>query len=468
MKVFKIYLIIVISLLFALTINSHAQDLNNYLISAAENNPGLKWRFKEYQASLLRVPQVGSLPDPEVSFGYFIEPMERYIGKQVAEISIMQMFPWYGTLGSARNEASLMAKAKYEEFNEAKSLLFYEVKATWYGIYLIRKEIDITEENIKILRTLEEVAVTRYTTSATDGNSIPGNREMKVEKKNESTGSSGGMGGMNKQQTTGRPQSQMSSGMSEMPSGGSSMIDVIRIQLEINELNNSLSILNTELHHLIIQFNNLLNRNLNLKVIVPDTLLPSDLPVPVSQIPDSIKQNNQMLKMLEQEEKAFLAQERMNRQMGFPMIGIGLQYNIFKPRHDSESMMNGKNMLMPMATFTIPLWRRKYSSSIRESVMLREAVSERNVETYNELIVTYEEGIKDYEEAARRINLYRQQTVLGERILRILIVQYTTAGSDFEEVLRMQEQLLNYKLQLLNAVVDQNVSVAMLERLMGR
>jgi hypothetical protein len=47
-------------------------------------------------------------------------------------------------------------------------------------------------------------------------------------------------------------------------------------------------------------------------------------------------------------------------------------------------------------------------------------------------------------------------------------VQYSTEGSNFEEVLRMQQQLLDYRLKYLDALIDGNIAVAMMERLMGR
>ena len=76
-----------------------ASPLDEYLVQAAENNPGLKAKFAAYQAALEQVPQIGSLPDPQVMFGYFIRPMETRVGPQRARISASQMFPWFGTLG---------------------------------------------------------------------------------------------------------------------------------------------------------------------------------------------------------------------------------------------------------------------------------------------------------------------------------------------------------------------------------
>ena len=76
------------------------EPLDVYLKEAAQNNPGLKARYFAYQAALEKVPQVGALPDPQVSFGYFISPVETRVGPQRMRISAMQMFPWLGTLDS--------------------------------------------------------------------------------------------------------------------------------------------------------------------------------------------------------------------------------------------------------------------------------------------------------------------------------------------------------------------------------
>lgn len=448
-------------------ISAKAQSLDDYLKIAAENNPGLKSKFYSYQASLEKVPQVGALPDPQLSFGIFIEPMERYMGNQIADISIMQMFPWFGTLSAAEDEAAAMAKAKYEEFNEVKTMLFFEVKAAYYSLYLLQKEISITEENIEILKTLEKIAITRLKSGETGGSSGSSSMRMQQDKTSGTPGTSS-VGGMNMQgQITPGPTTRMQdmSGMNQM-SGGSSMVDVLRVQIEINELKNKLALLNDTRQPLSAQFNKLLNRPSIEFVNVPDSIAPSPLPASIAEMPDSIRINNPMILMLQREEEAFLAQREMNRKMGFPMIGLGLQYSIYRQR--PSNMMNAENMLMPMLTLSVPLWRSKYNASIKEAEFLHHSTGLRREETGNQLMVSYEEALKDFNDAERRVELYKQQTQLAQQALNILTVQYSTAGSDFEEVLRMQQQLLDYRLENLNALVDQNIAAAMIKRLMGR
>jgi outer membrane protein TolC len=449
-----------------------SQSLDDYLIIAAENNPNLKSKFFQYQATLERVTQAGSLPDPQLSFGFFVMPMERYMGNQVAEISFMQMFPWFGTLGAAKNEMTFMAKAKFEEFNEAKSMLFYEVRANWYALQLLEKEIAITKENIELLRTMEQIALTRFKSGGQSSNNSGGSGNMRSSNNANTINSNSGMGGMNMQgqSLSGNSPSRNMPQMGEMESMSSSgsMIDVLRVQMEINELQNNLALLEDSKIPLIARFNQLLNREKIEPVIFSDSIIAATMPISLNEIPDSIKSNNPMLKMLEQDEQAFIAQGKMNRKMGLPMIGVGLQYDIFQPRANSESMMNGRNMLMPMATVTIPLWRKKYTASVKESDFMRQAVIEQKQDVSNQLMVNYEDALKDYKDAERRVKLYQDQTSLANQALNILIVQYSTEGSNFEEVLRMQQQLLDYRLKYLDALIDGNIAVAMMERLMGR
>jgi len=452
-----------------------SQTLDEFLIIAARNNPGLNATFQQYQAALEKVPQVGALPDPQVSFGIFISPMERYVGNQVAEISLMQMFPWFGTLAEAKNEAALMAKSAYEEFQETKSRLYYEVKVNWYAMALLEKEIAINAENVDILKALERLAINRFQSGGSPAVSSAQNRTDMSPPDNPdgpSTPSNapGNMSMPGQSNSPGQPAPSTAMGMTSVDdmAGGGGMIEVLRVRMEINELNNRSALLEDSRSTLLAQFNALLDRPGDQAVRLPDNIPMPALPVPISEIPELIRQNNPLLKMLEQEEGAFLARENMGRKMGFPMIGIGLEYNIFNPRENSQSMMNGDDMLMPMVSMTLPLWRSKYNASVREAGFLRESARARRNDLTNQLNVSYEEALKDFNDANRRFDLYNRQTELARQALNILTVDYTTGGSGFEDILRMQQKLLDYRLKTLAALVDGNVATAMIERLMGR
>ena len=77
---------ICIMILMATSLFGQGQ-LDEYLRIAAEQNPSLKAKYNMYLASLERVNQQDALPDPTVSFGYFISPVETRVGQQRMKLS---------------------------------------------------------------------------------------------------------------------------------------------------------------------------------------------------------------------------------------------------------------------------------------------------------------------------------------------------------------------------------------------
>ncbi|MBN2890216.1 MAG: TolC family protein, partial [Deltaproteobacteria bacterium] len=336
---------------------SPAQTLNEYLQIAAENNPEVKASFYDYLAAMEKIPQVGPLSDPELSLGFFLQPMDRLMGRQQADIRLMQRFPWFGMLRTRKDEAGKMALAKYEVFQDTKNNLFFLVKNTWYKMYRLEEGIRITEENLKILQTYERLALVRFQSAgvgSVPGN-LPGGGSMSNDPGTSSASSMGNMGGsMNTGESSGSSSSgnsaTMSSSGTSMSAGKSGMSDVLRIRMEIRELESSMARLNDDRIPLQAEFNQLLNRNRNEPVEIADTLTGTALPMEQLALQDSITRNNPMLKMLDAEGAAYEAQMKMARLEGKPMLGAGVNYMPFSPRTEDGMSMGGKDMVMPMVS----------------------------------------------------------------------------------------------------------------------
>ena len=116
-------------------------SLLHYINIAMQQSPLVLQKYHNYKASLHKIPQVASLPDPELNMGIFLEPMEIVSGRQYADIQLMQMFPWFGTLKYARDEMSLMAKAEFESLRDAKLQISYELQKKWYDLYKNQRNI---------------------------------------------------------------------------------------------------------------------------------------------------------------------------------------------------------------------------------------------------------------------------------------------------------------------------------------
>lgn len=465
-------LIIVMLFLFGFLSMGFSQTLDEYLKVAAEHNPELKAYFHDYMATMQRVPQVGALPDPELSVGFFLQPMERFMGNEQANFQLMQMFPWFGMLGTQKDEASKMALARYEVFRDAKNSLFYQVKNNWYELYRLEEEIRITKENMGILKKYERLALIRFqsagtssTSGSTGSTAMPGNTGQSLGSSMNSMGSGMNTGSTSATANAGTvTQAQMGSSAS-MGTGSSGMSDVLRVRMEIKELENTLALLESSRKPLQVMFNTLLNRNINDSITIADTLAIDAFAIDRLILLDSITQNNPMLKMLDAEEEAYESQKRMTKLQGRPMFGVGVEYMLLSPRVEDGMSMGGHDMVMPMVSLTIPIYRKKYGAMQKEAEFKQLAVQQRREKTANQLAVEWSTALRDLDDANRRSKLYEEQSDLAKQTLDLLMTAYATNGRDFEEVLRVQQQLLDYRLQLVNAIVDQHNTIALLENL---
>lgn len=462
-----------IIIIFWLGLNglSQGQSLDEYLEIAAEANPELKAYFSDYLAAMEKVPQVGALPDPEVSMGFFLQPMERLMGNQQAEVKLMQMFPWFGMLRTRKDEAGKMALARYEIFQDAKNRLFFQVKNIWYQIYQLEEEIRISEEHLKILQSYERLALTRFQSAGGMNSSSEKTTDKSSMKTPPETSSSTSMGNMGGGINTGNRRAMTGSGNtpatmpSGMGSGQSGMSDVLRARMEIKELENSLALLKDSRTPLQVEFNQLLNRNIHEEIKIADSLKDTAISIERLALLDSITQNNPMLKMFDAEEKAYEYQQEMARLEGMPMVGAGINYMAFSPRTEDGMSMGGKDMVMPMISISIPIYRKKYKAMVKEAELKQKAVQQRRENSVNQLSTQWATAIRDLDDATRQTTLYQEQTELARQTMNLLMTSYSSEGREFEEVLRVQQQLLDFQLKLVSAIVNQHSTVAMLEML---
>lgn len=466
--------ILIIASIITLGISSYSQDsLMNYLEIAAKNNPTVLQRLAEYEASLQKVPQVGSLPDPELSTGIFLSPMELVGGKQVADIRLMQMFPWFGVLKAAKDEMSLMAKAKLETLRDAKLQVFYDVQRTYFELQKIDQSIRISEENLEILRTIERLSLVKFKSAASSSSSGSSGSSMAQGSGATATASSGGMsGGMggnsavnsgsSKQAASAMPSAPMSS------SGGSVLADLYRVQMEIGELENNISLHKNQKQTVAARFNSYINRKPQTPVQMAEKLSADSLNISLQTVSDSMLQHNPMLGMLQYEQQSLDARKEMVTKMGYPMVGLGLNYSLIKTDPAAMSPeMNGKDMVMPMVTVTLPIYRKKYKA-MQEEVKLQKSATEQGFQaTANALQTEYYEAIQLYQDAQRRIKLYQNQANLANKSLNILMKSFSASGSGLTDLLRIQQQTLDYKTRQIEAITDNNTAIAWLKRLMA-
>lgn len=460
------------------TLQSRGQEvqdsLMHYLDVAVRNNPTVLQRYYEYQAALQKIPQVGTLPDPTLEMGIFLKPMDIMDGKQIADIKLMQMFPWFGVLKNAKDEMSLMAKAKYESLRDAKLLVVFEMQSNWYTLNRLQQTIKISERNLEVLHTIERLSLVKF--RATSGSVAASASRLPSTTATIPQNGVSGMQGMNGTASGGLTpggtvlsQSMSSPMQGGMGGGGSnsSLSDLYRVQIEIEDLSNSIELLKDQRVTSVAKFNSLLNRSSLSPVILPDTLVVPALEFTAGTVVDSILTNNPMLGMLKYEQMSADAKLKMVRRMGYPMIGVGVNYTVIGKSPMVTSSMNGKDMVMPMLSFTIPLYRKKYKAMESEAYYAKKAVVQSYSATTNLLQKEYYEALQLHLDSQRRLSLYRKQSTLAKKSLDIMIASFSASNSSLTDILKIRQQLFDYEIKEVEALTDNGTAVAWMHRLMA-
>ena len=411
----NIYFFLLVSInIISTNVFGQEEVLNNYLVIAAKNNPELKSTFNQYLAALERMPQAKALPDPMVAFSIFASPVETRVGAQQAGITLSQAFPWFGQLKAQESAAAQVAQARFELFEDKKNELFFKVSAAYYDLYVLEAAIAITRENIRVLELFRELANAR------------------------------------------------------LESALGAAVDFLRAEMDLAELKDQLLFLEDSRLPTRTKFRELLNVKA-LDIQLPDTLATITLEESKNVLLDSLLVQNPGLKKLDFEKTALDYETEVAEKMGLPSFNLGLSYINIAERSGLDIADNGKDaFIFPQVGVRIPLHRKKYRSMIKEKQFLKTSTEGEKEHKTNELTTALEKTWRDYLDAERRVELYLNLINLANQALDILIEQYTSAGTDFEEMLRMERQLLRYGLELEKARADQNTSVAFVNYLTGK
>lgn len=407
----KKYFLIILLMLGSYSLLS-AQTLQDYYRIAAENNPGLRAMHKEYEAALQKVQQVKSLPDPVFSFAYFISPVETRVGPQQARFSLSQMFPWFGTLKARGDAAALHAEAKFYRFINARNQLYFQVASAYYPLIELKQWIELERENIRILESYKTIATQKF----------------------------------------------------ENASGN--MVDVLRVDILLNAALTGLEILQDKEKPLLTEFNQLLNRPENTKVAIADSF--NMKPLAADFRKDSLIAANPELQALDKQVQASEVTAFLARKQGLPRVGVGLDYVMVGERQDIAVPSNGKDVIMPMISMSIPIFRKRINASVTEAQLMQESYTNQKKEISNQLVSDYEAAWFNVRKQEKLLSLYDQQIQTTQQSLELLLTMYSNSGEEFEEVLNMQKELLKFQKMQVKALAQHQIAIAKINYLTSK
>ena len=395
----------------------HKEDsLAVYIAEAIRNNPGLKSEYQAYQAQMANAQGAGVLSDPQLSVGLFPQAMHHVNGKQLATITIMQMFPWFGTLKAGREQMEYKAQEAYQKFREKSLSTAFNVEKQWYSILATQEKVKAVKQKRALLNDIKKVAIYLY-----------------------------------KNYTAGRD---------------TKMSDQLRLDAEEERLKEQTESLETQLTLQKQQFNITLHRQPNAALSLPDSIT-------LRQMPTfnwtEIERNNPKLAQYSAIQKAFKSQEEQTRAKGMPMIGVGLQY-MLNGKVDMPMMpnMNGKDMVMPMVSVTIPIYRKKITSAIHSAQLMERSAAYNYQSQLDALQSTYLSIEQRADDIKRKLKLYESEVSLLNRTLELMQKEYATGATSLTDILQTTRESIDYDLLKAEANAQYNTITAEAIQLIAR
>ena len=376
-------------------IGGQAQQLQSYIQEAEANNPEIQAFELRYNIAEEKVNEANWIPNTEVSAGYFVSEPETRVGAQRARIGVKQMLPWFGTITARENYATAMADAEYVDITIAKRKLALSVAQSYYSLYSIRAKQAVLDENIQLLETYEQLALT------------------------------------------------------SVEVGKASAVDVLRLQIRQNELQQQKEVLEEEFTAEQTAFNNLLNRDTMMTVdVVPEMEIPQEDPFYDNK---ALALNPELLKY-DKLYESVAQSELLNQRESLPMIGFGVDYLPVTERSDVNFSDNGKDVLMPMVSISIPIFNNRYKSISRQNELRQQEIETQREQRLNVLESAFAKAQSQRNQARIAYNTQARNLKQAQDAEEILVKNYETGTIDFNDVLDIQELQLKFQMNQIESV----------------
>ncbi|WP_236974654.1 TolC family protein [Membranihabitans maritimus] len=387
-----------------------SQQLDSLLPMLEANNPGLEAIRQDYASSQFTADQFSDLPDPQVSVGVFPLPVETRLGPQQWKVGITQMFPWNGVLENRAEVARRESELKNFESKIASEDLALLFKKLYIQAWQLRRQKEVIEERLPLLESRYDLTLR----------------------------------------------------MAEH--GKTSSSDIFQVQMLINEIENSIDVVEQQKVQIQNKLNKLLGRDLgdsisivgDFSATVEDHLIESHTEDDLESVPDFM--------IFEQQRKVSEAKIERNKSERYPTLGLGIDYVAIGRRTDADPQHNGRDVIMPMVSASIPIFNKNYEAKDnqeRAKLVSFDLYEENKRNEVNEIISSAKTEVlvqnKNYK-------FYAQQIEVIKRTLRVLEAQYSAEGNKFDELILYENKIIDYQLKQVNAIALSQIAKSEIER----
>lgn len=401
----KSYTLLIKLLLFSFFVNG--QTLDDYIQIAKVNNPTIKVKVAAYNLENEKVNEIGKLQNTNMSLGVFALTPETRVGAQQFKVGLSQKLPWFGEFIAEKN----LQKSKAKVFNYDAILserdLIYQVKKAYYDLYQKQAMTKILDENKLILEVYEKMA------------------------------------------------------LAALENNKASMSDVLRIRVEKNELNSTIFQNINDIDMLSNNFNRLLQRETNQSLNITDSLNVFNILIENQTI-----ESHPILEKLNAKNEIYKSKLKVINKKQAPEISLGLDYFSVAKRANFNDVDNGKDILMPSLSLSVPLFNFKKFDSQKKQVAIEEDMLKNSFENQKkELEIALQNAALLLNNSIIDVVAAQKNKTEIQQAINVDLKAYETGILDYDKILRLQVQKITYQLKEIKATKNAFVAKAKIDYL---
>jgi outer membrane protein TolC len=224
-------------------------------------------------------------------------------------------------------------------------------------------------------------------------------------------------------------------------------VDVLRLQIRQNELQQEKDVLMQQYNGMQAALNSLMNREYDTQVSVVSSLeIPKD---DNFYSYETLSVNPELLKY----DKLYQSVEQselLNQKESGPMVGLGVQYTNMQ---DSPMITSSyKDMVMPMLSISIPIFNNKYKSQTKQNDLRKQEIQSQKEARLNVLKADLSKAISQRNQARIKFDTQKKNLKQAEDAEDILIKSYETGTINFNDVLDVQALQLKFQMGQIESI----------------
>ncbi|WP_230987902.1 TolC family protein [Bathymodiolus japonicus methanotrophic gill symbiont] len=385
---------------------------------AVQDNPSLA-QIQARSEALAAIPsQLGSLPDPVISFNALNLPVDTFnLGQEnmtQMQGGISQAFPFFGKLALREEAATYQAEAATHDVTEARFRLLRDVKKAWWALFYLERALEIIIVNQDLLRQFVKIASTKY---------------------------------------------EVGEGLQQ---------DVLLAQLELSKLLDSEIVLTGAIAKSKAQLNALLDLPANRKINIPKQIA-ENLPVLQSESALFVQAESYRALLASRRETIHAAQSRLAlaEKDFYPDFKVGAYYG---GRADTLSGKERADFLSLKLSMTVPIFAAsKQSKAVdqRHSELMQQRYALQD--QWNNVRVEISTAYSDFQQTKNQALLFKSGIIPQARqTVASMLAGYQVNKVDFLNLVRSQITLYNYETQYWKALTQANQALAQLTAVVGK